>query len=114
MKRWLALALLAAAHGGCTAGLPAPTSADVVRASRQFPRVSAERLAEGRSLYVQSCAGCHVLKGPDEVPPHQWATEIAEMREKHGVRLTDDQAAAMNEYLWAVGSRLREEKSASR
>lgn len=108
--RWLALALLAAAFAGCAASLPAPTSADVARASQRFPDASAERLAKGRSLYVQSCAGCHSLKSPAEVPPQQWAEEIAEMRQQHGVRLTDDEASAMAQYLWAVGSRLREER----
>lgn len=117
MNRWLVLVLLAAAHGGCAAGLPAPTSADVARASQRFPGANTERLTHGRTLYVKSCAGCHALKSPDEVAPTQWAHEIAEMREQHGVRLTDDEAAAMAQYLWAVGTRLREERggaSASR
>jgi len=113
MKRWLALAVLAATHGGCAAGLPAPTSADVVRASQRYPGATAERLAEGRSLYVKNCAGCHTLKSPAEVPAAQWAEEVEEMRQEHGVRLTDDEASAMTAYLWAVGSRLREERGQS-
>lgn len=105
MNRWLGLVVLAAALGGCSAGLPAPTAADAARANQRFPSVTLERLALGRSLYVKSCAGCHSLKSPDEVPPTQWADEIAEMRQTHGVRLTDDEADAMAQYLWAVGSR---------
>lgn len=111
MNRWLALVCSAAAFMGCAAGLPAPTSADVARASQRFPGTTAERLARGRSLYVQSCAGCHSLKSPDEVPPAQWAEEIAEMRREHGVQLTDDEASAMAEYLWAVGTRLSEQRA---
>lgn len=112
--RGLLLTLPALALAACAAGLPAPTSGDVTRASQRFPGASAERLARGRSLYVQTCAGCHSLKSPGEVPPDQWAEAIAEMRRDHGVRLNDDEASAMTEYLWALSSRQRESRAASR
>ncbi|MBK7584170.1 MAG: cytochrome c [Myxococcales bacterium] len=110
-KRFFAFIVMAAALAGCAAGLPAANASDVERARGQFPGATGERLAKGRSLYVQTCAGCHTLKSPDEVPPAQWADEIAEMRQTQGVQLTDDDASAMAEYLWAVSSRLREESA---
>ncbi|MCC6899463.1 MAG: hypothetical protein IT377_10840 [Polyangiaceae bacterium] len=110
-ERGLFPLLLTLAAVGCAAGLPAPTSGDVTRAEQRFPGASAERLARGRTLYVRTCAGCHSLKSPDEVPPDQWAEEIAEMRRDHGVALDDDGASAMTAYLWAVGTRLREARA---
>lgn len=110
-RRGLFPLLLAVAAAGCAAGLPAPTAGDASRAGQRFPGASVDRLARGRTLYVQTCAGCHSLKSPDEVPPDQWADEIAEMRRDHGVALDDDGAAAMSAYLWAVSTRLREARA---
>ena len=109
-----ALALLAA----CSTGLPHPTASDASRAAARWPGASVEDLSQGRELYVRSCAGCHALKSPTEVPPGQWAHEVQDMRQRHGVSLTDREADLMVRYLWTVGSRMRNEqgggKSASR
>ena len=56
----------------------------------------------GRSLYVESCRGCHALKLPHEIPAEQWAHEVAEMRQKQAVELSDAEADAIVRYLWSL------------
>ena len=107
MRSWSLLSGLALA--ACSAGLPTATSRDVAIASQRWPDATETRLNAGRSLYVKTCAGCHSLKAPAEVPPTQWAEEIREMRQEHGVALSDDEAALMAQYLFSVGSRMRGE-----
>lgn len=98
------------ALAACAAGLPHPTSDDAARANERWPSATLGDLGRGRELYVRSCAGCHSLKAPDEVPPGQWESEVAEMRQRHGVALNDAEADAIVRYLWSVGSRLRAER----
>jgi mono/diheme cytochrome c family protein len=101
-----AIATLAA----CGAGLPHPTASDANRAAARWPGASVEDLGRGREAYVRTCAGCHALKSPSDVPPDQWVLEVKEMREHHGVSLTDPEADSMVRYLWTMGSRMRQEQ----
>lgn len=103
---WLLAAMVLAA---CGAGLPQPTAEDASRAKARWPAADLEELGRGRQLYVQKCAGCHALKSPADVPPGQWEREVAEMREEHDVELSDGEAVAIVQYLWSVGTRLRQE-----
>lgn len=101
--------LVAAGVAACSAGLPQPTAADASRAKARWPSASLEELDRGRDLYVRKCAGCHALKSPGEIEPGRWEKEVAEMRQDHEVELSDAEASAIVQYLWSVGSRLREE-----
>jgi cytochrome c5 len=106
MKRSLRAVIVAAALAvGCGAGLPEPTSADASLAQAKWPGASLDDLHRGRQLYVATCAGCHALKTPAAVAPTEWSKEVAKMRKKRGVKLTDDEAELIVRYLWTVGSR---------
>lgn len=105
LQFWAALAFLAAA---CGSALPSPTPTDVALASKRWPDASAHQLEQGRSLYARKCASCHALKTPEEVPPEQWSGEVADMRARKGVQLSDAEADAIVRYLWAVGTRLHD------
>jgi len=104
------LLLVLAMSSGCAAGLPHPGPEDASQASARWPGTTVAELGRGRELYVRTCAGCHALKSPDAVPPAQWEREVTEMRGRHGVSLSDDEADAIIRYLYGVGSRLRSAK----
>ena len=100
MKRLLWSALLTAALAACAASpYPEPVAADAARAAPHFPGVPLKELQQGRSLYMSRCGGCHALKRPVELPPAQWQVEVAEMRSKNGVKLSDAEAQAIVRYL---------------
>ncbi len=95
---WLALLIAALAACGGSA-MPQPTAADASRGTAQFPDLTLAELEQGRSLYVSRCGSCHTLKRPSELAPQQWDHEVAEMREKNGVELSDAEARAIVRYL---------------
>src|SRR5262245_13555954 len=108
-------ALIALAIGACSAGLPQPSSADVTQAQTRFPGTTMADLNRGRSLYVQTCAGCHALKAPNELPPDRWQAEVDDMRTKKGVSVSDQDAELIVKYLWTAASgRSHARQSASR
>jgi mono/diheme cytochrome c family protein len=99
--------LMLAITSGCAAGLPHPSAADASQASARWPGTTVAELGRGRELYVRTCAGCHALKSPDAVPAGQWEREVTEMRGRHGVSLSDEEADFIIRYLYSVGSRMR-------
>ncbi|HEV8245476.1 MAG TPA: cytochrome c [Polyangiaceae bacterium] len=104
--RSAALAVAAAVVAvACAAGLPQPTSEDAERARTSYSDVSLEQLARGRELYVRSCAGCHTLKPPSELPTSRWRGAVDEMRQKKGARLSDEESEAIVRYLETVSQR---------
>jgi mono/diheme cytochrome c family protein len=105
-KSWLAAVVCTIA--ACGGGLPRPTPVDATRAQTRFPGTTVADLDRGRSLYVQTCAGCHALKAPGTLPPEQWKGEVDEMREKRGVAISDGDAELIVRYLWTASSDKRE------
>jgi cytochrome c5 len=95
-------ALVLAACGGSS--IPEPSTADANRAAARFPDLTLAELEHGRTLYVSRCGNCHVLKRPLELPPEQWAGEVAEMRNKNGVNLSDAEAQAIARYLFVAAT----------
>jgi hypothetical protein len=88
---------LVAACGG--SAVPVPTSADAARGNSRYPDLTLSELSQGRSLYLGRCGSCHALKRPAELLPDRWGAEVTEMRTKNGVKLTDDEARALERYL---------------
>ncbi len=100
MKRLRLAAPFLAARVACgSSGVPKPTAADANRGSAHFPDLTLSELNQGRSLYLSRCGSCHVLKRPAELAPEQWQVEVAEMRSKNGVKLSDVEAQAIVRYL---------------
>jgi cytochrome c5 len=107
--RTLLLVATAVVGTACTAALPQPTAADATRAGARWPGTTVTDLSHGRELYVATCAGCHALKSPLAVAPGRWSAAVAEMRQKRGVKLRDDEATLLVRYLWTASSGMRGE-----
>jgi mono/diheme cytochrome c family protein len=99
------LALALAPLVGCAAALPHATAADATRVSSAFPGTTQPRLEQGRSVYVERCAGCHELREPASEAPLAWPRLVAEMRDEHGVHLTREEEQGIVSYLVSVSSR---------
>jgi mono/diheme cytochrome c family protein len=100
VKRLLCAALVAAALAACGgSAIPEPTTADASRGSAHFPDLTLSELQHGRTLYLSRCGSCHTLKRPAELSAAQWQTEVSEMRDKNGVKLSDAEAQAIVRYL---------------
>jgi mono/diheme cytochrome c family protein len=100
MKRLrFAVPLLACLWACGGSAVPRPTAADAARGSAHFPDLTLSELSHGRSLYVSRCGTCHALKRPAELPAEQWQVEVGEMRNKNGVKLSDEEARAIVRYL---------------
>jgi cytochrome c5 len=96
--------LLACLAACGSAAVPEPTAADASRGSAHFPDLTLGELHQGRTLYLNRCGSCHVLKRPVELAPEQWQVEVDEMRGKNGVKLSDDEARAIVRYLAVAAS----------
>jgi hypothetical protein len=73
---------LTALLAGCAGKLPAPTEADALRASAQFPGTTVADLGRGRNLYVERCASCHALVKPQQKSPAEWPKFVKEMDDR--------------------------------
>lgn len=103
-----ATALSLAASYGCAAALAEPTPVDASFAAKRWPGTTLAELKQGRSLFVETCAGCHSLKDPTSHTPSEWKTEVEQMRGKKGVALDDRQAQLIIRYLSTMSSRRAE------
>jgi cytochrome c5 len=105
VRALLLIALVTSALAACGgSALPRPTAADAARGSAHFPDLTLAQLNDGRTLYVSRCGSCHALKRPAELPPAQWQTEVLEMRDKNGVKLSDAEAQSIIRYLSVAAS----------
>ena len=98
------VALLCGLAGCAGSAVPVPTTADATRGSSHFPGLTLTELSQGRELYLGRCGNCHALKPPGELPPEQWHIEVQEMRQKNGVKLSDNEAQALVRYLTIAAS----------
>jgi hypothetical protein len=53
---------------------------------------------------VRTCAGCHTLKLPSELPPERWRGEVEDMRSM-GVKLNESDAELISRYLETLSRR---------
>lgn len=100
-----AAALVLSTLVGCAAALPHANQADAARVREQFPSTNVAQLEHGRSLYVERCAGCHQLREPASETPAAWPGRVTDMREAHGVHLSDDEQRTIVAYLVSISSR---------
>lgn len=104
MKRLLFASLVSALAACGGSPIPHPTAADAARGTTHFPDLTLSELSQGRTLYVSRCGSCHTLKRPAELKPEQWQQEVAEMRAKNGVKLSDQETQAIIRYLSVAAS----------
>jgi hypothetical protein len=96
----LSFALLAASTGCGASPIPEPTTEDAARAATQWPKATQASLEQGRSLYIQSCAGCHPLHRPVEKSPAEWPSILDTMAPRAGLK--DAQRQLIEHYLVTV------------
>ncbi|HVJ16226.1 MAG TPA: cytochrome c [Polyangiaceae bacterium] len=89
---------------GCAPALAEPNAADATAAQKFWPEATLTQLEQGRELYVQTCASCHPLKLPGDLPPERWREEVGHMREL-GVKLADSDAELITRYLETISRR---------
>lgn len=99
----LLMLLPAWACGG--ASLPVPNTSDLKPTESKWPGTTLDQLSSGRRTYLQKCGTCHSIKSENAVPRDAWEATIERMRIKNGVHLSDEQAADIARYLYAMASR---------
>lgn len=97
--------VLLAIVASCAPALVHPGPEDLRRAALLWPGVTLESLEQGRALYVQSCAGCHHLHLPEELPAEEWPKVIDRMVAANHVDLRPDALEAISRYLIAISAR---------
>ena len=91
MLRVLAIALLV----GCGGPPPVATAADAERS-----HVTLEELAQGRSLLLSRCSGCHRTPVPKDYAPDKWPHQIDKMVDR--AKLDVNERRAIETYLVAL------------
>jgi hypothetical protein len=97
--------LSAAVLFSCGASLPPPNNSDASAAGSRWPGTSLDQLREGRRTLLARCGTCHSLKSPTSLPKHAWEETVNRMRNKHGAKIDDEEAANITRYLYAMASR---------
>lgn len=92
----LALAVLATIIYSCASKSSAPTAVTPKEDVKAAVILTAE-LAEGKSLYENSCAGCHSLYKASDFNAEQWKPIVARMVPK--AHLNDAQGQKIYNYL---------------
>lgn len=91
--RVLALAVLATIIYSCASKSSTPTA----QAPQPSPTTMTPELAEGKSLYENSCARCHKLYDPKDFNAEQWKPIVLRMAPK--ARLDEAQGQKIYNYL---------------
>jgi hypothetical protein len=93
------LLLLSLGFAACAATIPPPhpTAADEGRARIRWPGTTLATLQQGRSLFVERCAGCHSLPSPSAHSAADWPGLLGEMADK--ARLEGPDREAVLQYL---------------
>jgi hypothetical protein len=82
------------------AALPRVSSEQAAKAAERWPGVTLEQLEDGRTLYVNKCAGCHNLRLPESRSAEAWPSILDRMQIK--AKLTDDQKTHILQYILTV------------
>lgn len=69
----------------------------IVEPANENPKISAEVLAEGKSLYGMNCAKCHELYDAKTFTPEEWTPIVLRMQKK--ARISDEQREKIYAYL---------------
>jgi hypothetical protein len=94
MRALLLIALL----GACGVEPPHATALDAQRSN-----IALEQLAEGRTLMIQKCGGCHRAPLPSEKLAAEWPKSLDEMSERS--KLDGRQRKLIEQYLVVMATR---------
>jgi cytochrome c5 len=103
LRSWLLMAVAVMASACAGTQLPAPTDADALRASRDWPGTTLASLSEGRTAYLDHCSACHAPFAPSAKPADQWPKLVNEMAVRS--KLDRAQADAVIRYLVTAAQR---------
>ena len=92
--RILALGVVAVLAYSCATKSSMPSAAAETKAT---PAVLSPELAEGKSLFENSCARCHKLYDPKDFSAEQWKPIVLRMTPK--ARLNEEQGQKIYNYL---------------
>ncbi len=101
--RLLAVAIALGSQLGCSV-LVHPADVHVAWATPRWPDVTLAELAQGRTEYVDHCAGCHTLVRPEAQEPEHWPEHVSEMEDEQGVKLTADERQHIVRYLMVASA----------
>ncbi|WP_329805251.1 c-type cytochrome [Flavobacterium facile] len=73
------------------------TVAVMVKPVNESPKITAEVLAEGKSLYGMNCAKCHELYNANSYTAEEWTPIVLRMQKK--ARISDEQREKIYAYL---------------
>ncbi len=73
------------------------TVAVMVKPVNESPKITAETLAEGKSLYGMNCAKCHELYDANSFTAEEWTPIVLRMQKK--ARISDEQREKIYAYL---------------
>ena len=96
LRSRLALVVLLALSA-CAGALPVVTESDARRSGTAL-----DRLAAGRTRYIDKCSGCHAPFSPDHLTAAAWPAEVAEMSER--ARLGPEDVDLIVSYLAAFAA----------
>ena len=100
------LILVALTSAACARSVPPrATLVDLQRGQQRWPDLSLDALAEGRSLFMSKCSGCHQPPPPSEHAAAEWPEEVGAMAERAG--LTDDVREKIERYLITMADSAR-------
>ncbi len=93
--------LLTSVVVGCaTIDQLAPPVDEIMRSTAEFDDQTLAMLADGRHLYITSCARCHSPEAVTAYTSRQWTTILPRMAEK--AELSVRERLAVSEYVKAV------------
>jgi mono/diheme cytochrome c family protein len=98
-KNVLLVGLLAALFA-CAGQIPRPTSLQAQWAAQRWPGVTPEGLAQGRTLYIAKCSGCHTLRVPTKYSEDRWPSLLDKMQKR--AKISDDEKAQILHYVLSV------------
>ena len=85
------IVLAAICCAGCNPTLPVPKESDLQAVDTAKFGVMLDSLRQGRTLYVQRCGSCHLLKYPQDYTAGQWTKSVGEMRIRARLSQSDEQ-----------------------
>jgi hypothetical protein len=101
--RLLAVAAALGAQLGCSV-MVHPSDVHVAWGAPRWPDVTLAELSQGRTEYVDRCAGCHTLVRPETQTPDDWPDLVAEMEDEQGVELSADERRRIVRYLMVAAA----------
>lgn len=91
--------------------IPVAGPDDLARGATRFPDLTGAELADGRAIFLNRCARCHIPPDPTSRTPESWPEAVHEMKVR--ARLDGNQARLVERYLVTMSLPLAQSESGS-